>query len=173
MLKFIYTKADLFNQVKEETLQISNRVGDKGKLHENRFPEVVPFTDNDQSFFNIQLNRVCPYVLEAIGAYTGTTDNDDIIDYPYQITDDTDTESPDSVIFKIIPPDEERIGRLVGLITSRMCEAIVSYIVQNWLISKMLSQEAIIFSQKFESAISNVRKNLGYGERASLTYRTF
>lgn len=170
---FTYKIDELFDMVNLETVAISDRIGSDSMATLNRLSDVIPLTNDDIVYFNIFLNRGGARVFEALAAYAELVDVDGEDVYPYYITDSTDTVYPSRVVYKITLHDQIKPAIAIPLLTSTICKALVTFIVKEWLKLKGFNEMVTIKEIEFEKTLSDIKRGLTFGIRATKTYRTF
>lgn len=170
---FTYKIDELFAMVNLETIAISDRIGSDSVATLNRLADVIPLTNDDIIYFNIFLNRGGARVFEAMAAYAETVDSDGNEIYPYYITDETDTTYPKSIVYKISLHTDVKPAIAIPLITSTICKALVTFIIKEWLKLKGFNDMVTIKEIEFENSLSDIKRGLTFGIRATKTYRTF
>lgn len=164
---FSYKIDDLFRMTNSETVLLSDQVGETQGNVLNRLADVIPITRDDVEQFNVFLNRGGSRVFEVLASYSEDTD------FPYYITDETDTEYPSSVVFKISLYDDVKPGIAIPLLTSTICKALVTYIVKEWLKLKGLMSYVALKEEEFDTALADIRRGITFGHKTRKSYNSF
>jgi hypothetical protein len=169
MTTIIFTKDELFNLVSQETIYLSDPIGTSEDNTAKRLSDVLPLTEDDRDYFNTKLYSVGVSILNKIGAYLTDVD-DTIITDPYVVTDGTDVTYPNSVIFKFAIPAASNLGVITPQVQQYMTEAIVKYIVKEWL--KVKGYPYQMKEQEYEESLKNIKSSFMYGRKATVKIRT-
>lgn len=164
MITFVISKQELFDLVNQETVYMSDPIGSAQDNTVKRLADVLPMTENERDYFNTKLFEVGVRILEKIAPYTKD------IDTPYAITDETDATYPDSVVYKFTLPDGANGTVIIPLIQQYIVEALVRYIVTEWLKIKGVNTEHK--ETEFNRSLSNIKTAFTYGRKAVKTFRT-
>lgn len=164
MTAIIITKTELFERVSQETIYLSDPIGAKEANAENRLADILPITKDDMPYFETKLYEVGVEVLKKIAPYTSG------IDFPYRITDATETTYPNSIIFQFNLPSELMMGVIITLLQQAITETLILYIIKEWLKTKNYPyQEKEL---QYEKSLSKIKQSFMFGKRAKTTYRT-
>lgn len=167
-----FTKEEIFRLVNEETIYLSDPIGTKDNNAASRIADVIPLTQDDKSFVDVKLYEVGARILSKTGF--NVTD----IQYPYAVTDDTypPGEFPDCIVFRFNLYTNVAVEAnkyvVLPMVQQHIMEAIVAYIVTEWLKIKGYEGQVPIYQEKFIEALREIKSALMYKQRASKTYRT-
>jgi len=164
MTTIAITKQELFDLVNQETVYLSDPVGAEQDNAIKRLAEVLPMTENEKDYFNIKLFEVGAKILEKIAPYTKE------VDYPYTITDSSDPNFPDSIVYKFSLPDGSRVGVAIPLIQQYIVESLIKYIVKEWLKTKGINSE--LKELEFNLSLNNLKSAFIFGRKSKTTYKT-
>ena len=163
-----FTKDEIFRLVSQDTIYLSNPIGDKPTLSAQRIAEVLPMLEDDKDFFSIKLYEAGTRIFRMVGY--NVTD----IDYPYVVTDSTyaEDEFPSSIVFRFNLYTGANEYVVMPMVQQHMVEALIRYVVAEWLTLKGYGDMAALKMKQFEYSLSEIKSSLMYGQRATKTYRT-
>jgi len=164
-IKLVFEKKEIFERVQVQSVYLSDPVGTKEGNTSIRIADVIPITSSEDDIFYTYMYEAGARVLELIGAYT------EDIDFPYQVTDSTDPEFPESIIYEIELYSGAKIGKVIPILQMAVAEALIYYIVKEWLKIKGYAPGAAVYEDKCEKAFDSIRTALMYGQRVRKKYR--
>jgi len=165
-LKIIFEKKEIKDRVTNLTIDISDPIGSNEANATMRIADIIPITNDETVSFETLLYEAGARVLEQIGGYT------DGVDYPYQVTDETDPEFPLSVVYEIELYSGAKVGLVIPIVQQAMTESLIYYIAKEWCAYKGYYQTASVLERKYADAYDRIKSGLKYGQRPKLTYRT-
>jgi hypothetical protein len=164
-VKIIFTKKEILDRVNVHTINISDPVGSAKENTTARIADVIPLTNDDIHTYYQLMYQAGIKILEYIGAYT--TD----IDEPYLVTDDTDVDNPDSIIFEMEYHDDAKPGIITPIVQQSMAEALIFYIVKEWCKMKNFLNAANIVEINYNESLPKIKSGLMYQHRVKKKYR--
>lgn len=168
MITVAFTKKEIFDLVSTSTIYLSNPVGTKEQVSSQRLGDIIPMHQDDkEGFFSIKLYEAGARIFKVTG-YNVTG-----IDYPYVVTDSTypSDEFPSSIVFRFNLYDGANKYVIMPMVQQHIAEALINYIVAEWLKDKGYLSAATMKLEKFEEALSEIKSSLQYGQKATKTYR--
>ena len=168
MITVAFTKDEIFRLVSQDTIYLSDPVGEKNNLVAQRISEVIPMLKDDQDFFSIKLYEAGSRIFRIVG-YNVTG-----IDFPFLVTDSTYPvdEFPSSIVFRFNLYDGANEYVVMPMVQQHIAEALIRYIVAEWLLTKGYGDMAALKMKQFEFSLQEIKSSLMYGQRATKTYRT-
>ncbi len=164
-VKIIFEKSEIFERVNVHTITVSDPVGSKEQNSLARIADVIPLTNDDKDKLYTLMYEAGIRILEYIGAYTTG------IDYPYQVTDDTDPEFPDSIVFEMEFYTGAKEGIVIPIVQQSIAESLILYIVKEWLKRKNFLQAAVIVEDQYQESLPKIKSGLMYGQRVKKKYQ--
>ena len=167
MVTITYTKDELINLINHQTIYLSDPLGKKEDNAANRLADVVPLTNDDRSFFDVALFDVGTKVFTKL-AY-----DIDGIESPFIISGNEDPEYPDPlVIYRFNLYAGANALVVLPQVQQTIAEALINGILASWLQTKSYINQALIYAEKFEQSLTDIKSSLMYKQKASKTYRT-
>lgn len=167
IITLTYTKEELHHLVNQQTIYISDPVGTKEANTINRIADIIPLTNDDKDFFNTSLYQVGNKVLTKL-AY----DVEDI-EVPFIISGNNDPEYPDPLVmykFNLYSGANELV--VVPQVQQAVSMALINGIIEDWLTVKGFFQQALVYKEKYENALFDIKSAMMYGQKTTKTYRT-
>lgn len=169
MITVAFTKDDIFRLVENDTIYLSDPVGSNEQLAAQRIGDVIPMHEDDKiSFFHPKLYEVGARIFKVVG-YNITG-----ISFPYVVTDATypADEFPSSIVWRFNLYDSANEFVVMPLAQQYISEALVRYIVAEWLATKGYGEMAALRMAQFEHSLSEIKSSLMYKQRTTTKYRT-
>lgn len=170
MITITFDIEKLFNLVIQRTVYFSTQL-DQATVK----ADLIPMTEDDREWFYTCLREACTKVWEKLGTFAAASE-----DFPYILDiegDESSTSSAENkIIFKLDEPASYRPGVQNALVTNAIQNAIVFFIVCEWLRLKGFTERDNnwqIEYTKHTLALPEIRRHMEYYEKPKLKYRTY
>jgi len=164
-VKIVHEISEITDRVNSQSVYVSDPVGDKNSNSAMRIADVIPVTNSETDIVTQFLYQAGVNILEEIGAYTKD------IDYPYTITDSTDPEFPNSIIFEVELNKNSKEGVALPMLQQAIADTLIYYILTEWVKVKNYNAAYLVFQTKYDQALKQVKSSLMYGNKAKKPYK--